>query len=112
MDLAGKTVIVTGVASGIGKETGAELVRRGARVIGVDRCDAPDLDETYICDLSDRAEIDDLVEALPGGADGLCNIAGVAPTRHGALVLTVNFLALRHLTTRLVGHEVLPSPEI
>ena len=101
MDLAGKTVIVTGVASGIGKETGAELVRRGARVIGVDRCDAPDLDETYICDLSDRAEIDDLVEALPGGADGLCNIAGVAPTRHGALVLTVNFLALRHLTTRL-----------
>lgn len=102
MDLASKTVIVTGAASGIGRETVMELQGRGARVIGVDRNDAPDADEVFLCDLANRAAIDDLVRALPEGADGLCNIAGVAPSEHGAMVLTVNFLALQYLTLRLV----------
>lgn len=102
MDVAGKKVIVTGAASGIGREAVVELRRRGASVIGVDLAEAADADELFVCDLADRSAIDDLVRALPGGADGLCNIAGVAPTKHGALVLTVNFIALRYLTNRLI----------
>lgn len=102
MNLSGRQYIVTGVASGIGRETVAELQRRGARVIGVDRNDAADVDEFHRADLLDLAAIDALATALPEGANGLCNIAGVAPSRPGAEVLTVNTLALIRLTEAVV----------
>lgn len=102
MDLAGRTIIVTGAASGIGRETAAELRRRGANVVGVDRNPAPDVDAFYQVDLSQPRAIDQLVERLPGGAHGLCNIAGVAPTRPGEMVLKVNTHALIRLTSGLV----------
>lgn len=102
MNLGGKTIVVTGAASGIGKETAAELRRQGARVIGVDKDSISEVDESFRADLSDPSAIDDLIDRLPNEIDGLCNIAGVAPTHPAELVLTVNFLALRHLTTGLV----------
>ena len=37
MDLKGKTIVVTGAASGIGAETAATLAAEGASVIAVDR---------------------------------------------------------------------------
>ena len=98
MDLSGKIVIVTGVASGIGKEVAADLARRGAEVIGVDLVPTPDLDRFHRADLSDAEAVDDLVGALPDGADGLCNIAGVAPSQPAELVLRVNTLGLIRLT--------------
>lgn len=102
MDLSGKTVVVTGAASGIGLATAADLRRRGAVVIGVDRHRAPDVDRFFECDLTERAAIVDLINALPTGADGLCNIAGVAPSRPPGEVLRVNLLGLRLLTEGLV----------
>ncbi len=102
MSLTGKTVIVTGVASGIGKETAAELQRRSATVIGVDRNAAPDVDRFFEADLSDPDSIDRLIDELPAGADGLCNIAGVAPSQPAELVLKVNVLGLQRLTLGVV----------
>lgn len=102
MDLSGKTIIVTGVASGIGEETAAELRRRGATVIGVDRNPAPDIDEFFAADLGEPDSIERLIAELPDGADGLCNIAGVAPSRPAALVLKVNVLGLQQLTLGMV----------
>lgn len=102
MGIEGHTVIVTGAASGIGRETSIELTRRGARVIGVDKHDAVPVDLFYRVDLADPASIDELVDRLPAGADGLCNIAGVPPSQHGSLVLAVNTLALIRLTVALV----------
>jgi len=102
MELAGKTIIVTGAASGIGEETAAELMRQGATIVGVDRNPMADSFETYVADLSDPEAIDGLVDSLPAGADGLCNIAGVAPTERASLVLEVNTLGLIRLTDRLV----------
>lgn len=101
--LAGKTVIVTGAASGIGAAT-ARLVRAwGGRVIAVDRNEPADpVDSHFAADLSDRAAIDALVQALPAGAHGLANIAGLPPTRPPAEVLRVNLIGLKHLTLRLV----------
>lgn len=101
--LTGKTVIVTGAASGIGAAT-ARLVRAwGGRVIAVDRNEPADpVDSYFAADLSDRAVIDALVEALPAGAHGLANIAGLPPTRPAADVLKVNLVGLKHLTLRLV----------
>ncbi|HMG49045.1 MAG TPA: coniferyl-alcohol dehydrogenase [Inquilinus sp.] len=101
--LNGKTIIVTGAASGIGAAT-ARLVREwGGRVIAVDRHEptAP-VDAFFAADLSDRASIDALVAALPEGTHGLANIAGLPPTRPAAEVLRVNLVGLKHLTTRLV----------
>jgi NAD(P)-dependent dehydrogenase (short-subunit alcohol dehydrogenase family) len=101
--LTGKTIIVTGAASGIGAAT-ARLVRDwGGRVIAVDRHEPADAADAFFrTDLSDRAAIDALVAALPEGAHGLANIAGVPPTRPAAEVLRVNLVGLKHLTLRLV----------
>ncbi|MEX3008287.1 coniferyl-alcohol dehydrogenase [Hoeflea sp. TYP-13] len=97
-----KTYIVTGVASGIGAETCRLLKSQGARVIGVDRNETSNADAFYRADLSDPASIDALIAALPEGADGLANIAGLPPTAPAEMVLRVNLIGLRRLTTGLV----------
>ncbi|WP_026872103.1 coniferyl-alcohol dehydrogenase [Inquilinus limosus] len=101
--LTGKTIIVTGAASGIGAETARLVKAWGGRVIAVDRREpAEAADAFFAADLSDRAAIDALVAALPAGAHGLANIAGLPPTRPEAEVLRVNLVGLKHLTVRLV----------
>lgn len=99
----GKKIIVTGVASGIGAQTAKVLKGQGATVIGVDRNQSDNCDQFFQADLSDTQSIADLVAALPAGADGLANIAGLPPTAPAELVLKVNILGLRALTERLVG---------
>ncbi len=100
----GKTIIVTGVASGIGAETAVQLKEQGASVIGVDR-NAPsvDLDAFHQVDLTDEVAVDDLIGKLKArNADGLANIAGVPPTAPPAVVITVNLVALKKLTLGLI----------
>src|SRR5450830_1703453 len=103
MNLQNKTLIVTGVASGIGAEL-ARLARfQGATVIGVDRHEPQlTLDGFFQADLGDPASIDALVARLPARVDGLCNIAGVPGTAPVQAVATVNYLGLRHLTQSLL----------
>lgn len=101
MDLSGRTIIVTGAASGIGRQTAIYLRSRGATVVGVDRVETMETDEFVSCDLAEPDSIDHLATVLPP-ADGLCNIAGVAPSRPAEEVLRVNFLGLRHLTLTVV----------
>ena len=101
--LQGKTIVVTGAASGIGAATAALVASQGADVISVDinRPAAP-VGRYFQADLSDRASIDRLVAALPAGIDGLANIAGLPPTRPPEQVLKVNLVGLKYLTTQLV----------
>jgi NAD(P)-dependent dehydrogenase (short-subunit alcohol dehydrogenase family) len=100
--LAGKTVVVTGSASGIGLETARLCAAMGARVLGVDVTKAFDhVDELYRADLSDPRAVDALVEALPEGIDGLANVAGLPPTAPPARVLAVNYWGLKRLTEGL-----------
>lgn len=103
MDLDGRRIIVTGAASGIGAETARELRRSGAVVLGVDRNECDHVDEFYAVDLASADAIDHLIDELPDGCDGLCNIAGVAPTQPASAVLTVNTLALIRLTSGLAS---------
>ncbi|MFP6561839.1 coniferyl-alcohol dehydrogenase [Paraburkholderia sp. B3] len=107
MNLNGKTLIVTGVASGIGAET-ARLARfHGARVIGVDRQPVNmTLDAFHQADLGDPAAIDALVARLPDRIDALANIAGVPGTAPVDLVARVNYLGLRHLSEALMPRIV------
>ena len=97
----GKTYIVTGVASGIGARTCEVLKEQGATVIGVDRTATENADQFFEADLSDPLSIDALVAALPSGADGLANIAGVPPTVPATTVLRVNLYGLQRLTEGL-----------
>ncbi len=101
-DLNGKTIGVTGLASGIGAATARLLAQRGAKIVGFDRR-APDypVHAFYPIDLADPASIDSCTAALTQPLDILCNIAGLPPTANKHAVLTVNFFGLRHFTNRL-----------
>lgn len=102
MKLQNKTIVVTGVSSGIGAETARLMRAHGARVIGVDHNPpALTLDGFVQADLSSPAAIDAAVAQLPAQLDALCNIAGVPGTAPVELVARVNYLGLRHLTAQL-----------
>jgi NAD(P)-dependent dehydrogenase (short-subunit alcohol dehydrogenase family) len=108
MNFQGKTIVITGVSSGIGAETARYLRLNGARVIGLDRNDAGiTLDGFVKADLSEQAAIDAAFQQLPERFDALCNIAGVPGTAPVDLVARVNYLGLRHLCTRAL--ERLPQ---
>lgn len=107
MNLHNKTLLVTGVSSGIGAEV-ARLARfQGARVIGVDRTEPQlTLDGFHKADLGSPDSIAALVAQLPAAIDGLCNIAGVPGTAPVATVARVNYLGLRELTQQVLPRLV------
>jgi NAD(P)-dependent dehydrogenase (short-subunit alcohol dehydrogenase family) len=84
----GRTAVVTGAASGIGRATALRLTQEGATVIGCDiTADglaelASEAEEfgatisTYEVDVSDQASIDGFVSDLPK-VDILANVAGI-----------------------------------
>lgn len=87
--LAGKTVLITGASSGIGRETALECARMGASVVLTGR-DKDRLDETMsliegddkaaiIADLTVADDIERLIEALPS-LDGAVLCAGNSTT--------------------------------
>lgn len=99
MKLTNKTIVVTGVSSGIGAETARLLRAHGATVIGMDRNEPSlTLDGFIQADLGSPDTIDLAVQQLPERIDGLCNIAGVPGTADPQLVARVNYLGLRHLS--------------
>jgi NAD(P)-dependent dehydrogenase (short-subunit alcohol dehydrogenase family) len=104
MSVQGKTIVITGVSSGIGSDTAKLLRQQGAHVIGVDRNDPMlTLDGFVKADLSTPAAIDAAIAQLPERIDALCNIAGVPGTAPVDLVAKVNYLGLRHLTMGLLS---------
>ena len=86
---AGKTVIVTGAASGIGRATASRVAREGGRVIAVD-ISAEKLDAfaadlrgaaaeivTVAGDITAQESVDAIVAAAGARIDGLANVAGI-----------------------------------
>ena len=84
---AGKTVIVTGAGSGIGRATASRVAREGGRVIAVDVSterlgelvgSLPDSDVTSVVgDITNADDIAKIVAAAGDRIDGLANIAGI-----------------------------------
>jgi NAD(P)-dependent dehydrogenase (short-subunit alcohol dehydrogenase family) len=83
----GKTVIVTGAGSGIGRATASRIVREGGRVVAVD-VSQERLDDfvaehsgadvvALTADITDDAGIAAIVAAAGDTIDGLANIAGI-----------------------------------
>lgn len=117
--LEGKTILVTGASSGIGKATAIECSRLGAKVIITGRNESR-LSETFhllegdghmqfSADLSDEENIDLLVENLPQ-LTGIVHAAGIVTTIPFAFikkknlesVFKVNFFAPTILSQMLV----------
>lgn len=94
IELAGKTALITGGASGIGRCCAQTLAQAGARIVVVD-VNVEAAQETIsvlgdglaiACDLRDRAAVTamhDQVMAEVGGVDMLVNCAGIIAYRKG-----------------------------
>lgn len=102
--MSDRIVVVTGVSSGIGAEVARHLRERSYSIIGVDRRNpaAGSCDRFIACDLGVASSISGLIDALPSGIHGLCNIAGLPPTAPPVDVIRVNALGLRTLTLGLI----------
>jgi len=88
--LEGKTILITGASSGIGRATAIECSKLGAHVVITGR-NAERLQETYdqlegdghmqvIADLTDAESLEQLVAEMPQ-IDGLINNAGIGYTK-------------------------------
>ena len=122
--LDGRTYIVTGAASGIGRATVARLMEEGARVVGADLVelsDEPaDSEGGWLfqhVDVADEGSVEALVTAavsFGGGVDGLVNAAGVAgggpvhtlPAEEWSRVISIN-LTGTYLTAKHVIGQML-----
>jgi NAD(P)-dependent dehydrogenase (short-subunit alcohol dehydrogenase family) len=100
--LLGKTIVVTGIASGIGARIGELASALGAEVIGVDlRAPAAPCGAFLQADLASPTAGAELARALPGRIDALCNVAGVSGVAGAAKTLAINFYGLRTLSEAL-----------
>jgi NAD(P)-dependent dehydrogenase (short-subunit alcohol dehydrogenase family) len=94
-----KRYVVTGAASGIGHAVAEQLSAAGAEVVSLDRNTPTAKVSRHIeVDLADQHSIDRAVSQLEGTFDGLMSVAGIPGTAPGELVVTVNTLAVVHLT--------------
>ncbi|WP_084078753.1 SDR family NAD(P)-dependent oxidoreductase [Demequina sp. NBRC 110057] len=83
----GKTLIITGAGSGIGRATASRVAREGGRVIAVDLNEAgldefiaehPGLDIVkVVANITKQEDVDAVVAAAGDVIDGLANIAGI-----------------------------------
>jgi NAD(P)-dependent dehydrogenase (short-subunit alcohol dehydrogenase family) len=126
--LEGRTYIVTGAASGIGRATAARLLAEGARVVGADLAAVTDVavagpadaDRWHYkaTDVTDEAAVIDLIAAavgFGGSLQGLVHAAGVAgggpvhmlPQEEWSRVIAVNltgtFLTAKHVLAQMLA---------
>lgn len=100
----GKSVVVTGAASGMGQATAKILVDLGASVTALD------INPTTVpvavalqIDLRDRANIEQVAASIDGPIDGLFSCAGLpGPPFSEWDTILVNFVGARHLAERVV----------
>jgi NAD(P)-dependent dehydrogenase (short-subunit alcohol dehydrogenase family) len=103
--LKGKSAIVTGGSSGLGRAIARRLAAAGARVLVADRRPAPDGFEFHAADVANEAEVAGLLDAARqkfGQVDILVNNAGIQPLGVGFADLTAGLLE-RTLAVNVAG---------
>ncbi len=109
--LQGKTILVTGASSGIGRAAAIECSKMGATVIAVGR-NEDRLKETlskietenssfYVCDLTDSSSVEQMIAEMPY-VDGLINNAGIG------IVKPIKFINETDFTTLLKADTIAP----
>src|SRR5262245_24818939 len=103
MQIAGKRVIVTGAAHGIGRALAERFRAEGARVAAADIEELPSQPLSFCTDVSKESDVRELVDAVTsewGGVDLFCSNAGIfieggvdAPDEDWERILSVNFRA-------------------
>ena len=110
----GKTVVVTGAASGIGKATSQRLLDEGAEVVGADVAGGDGIrrvdvtDETAVARLLDDAgdRVDGLVHAAGVAGGGPVHLLDEASWRQVLDVnLTGTFFVVKHAVRRMLAQE-------
>ncbi|MDD3739291.1 MAG: SDR family NAD(P)-dependent oxidoreductase [Lentimicrobiaceae bacterium] len=125
--IKGKTILITGASSGIGKQVAIDLSKMGAKVVIVGR-DKTRTEETYnllensehkfyCLDLTDGEKQDELVEQLPQ-LDGIVHSAAIThhlPAKfvsHNDIdnVFSINFNAIVELNSKLLRKKRIAKP--
>ena len=109
--LEGKTILITGASSGIGKATAIECSKMGANVIITARNEAKLIQvmtelegeghQMFLCDLSKETDIDKMVAELPD-VQGVINNAGYTK------ILPVQFINTDELNSIFQVNTVAP----
>ena len=101
---AGKRVVVTGAASGMGAAAAELLVDLGAEVHALDIADVKAPVHRFVrTDMASRESIDAALAALPAEIDARFNCAGVPHPPFPAVdTVMINFVGLRHLTDAVI----------
>jgi NAD(P)-dependent dehydrogenase (short-subunit alcohol dehydrogenase family) len=101
---AGKRVVLTGGATGVGAALLDLLAEIGAPEVTVIDIKTPSGPHARFLEanLADETAVDDAIAAIDGPVDVLFNNAGVAATQPPRVVLAVNYLALRRLSEGLL----------
>ncbi len=100
----GKSVVVTGAASGMGQATAAILADLGAEVTALDiKPTTVSVARSLTIDLRDRENIEQTAAQIDGPIDGLFSCAGLpGPPFSEWDTMLVNFVGARHLAEQLV----------
>ena len=120
---AGKTIIVTGAGSGIGKATASRIAREGGRVIAVDissdrlnemKQELSDADVvTIVGDITSDESVATIAKTAGETVDGLANVAGImdnmTPLHEMSdevwnRVMNVNVLGMMKLSRAVLPH--------
>jgi NAD(P)-dependent dehydrogenase (short-subunit alcohol dehydrogenase family) len=99
----GRSVVVTGAASGMGQVTAQILVELGATVIALDiNPTTVPVAHALELDLRDRVSIEETAASIEGPIDGLFSCAGLPGPPFSELdTMLVNFVGARHLAELL-----------
>lgn len=128
----GKVALVTGAASGVGRETARQMVAEGADVYGIDingeglDTVAQELGQAFkpaVCDISNRVSAQDAVTECVdtfGKLDIVANVAGVVRSHHVTdvdeatwrLIMGVNLDGMFWITQAAIPHLLQTSGNI
>jgi NAD(P)-dependent dehydrogenase (short-subunit alcohol dehydrogenase family) len=114
-DYAGKTVAVTGAASGMGRALSEMLVDLGADVYALDRVEPPvaGIAKSIIANLGERASIDEAFGGLPDRIDAFFGVAGISGVHNTFLeTLSVNFIANKYIVDAYLMDRVAENGSI